>query len=198
MRKVIILFIGFISLTTLAKAQSEAYQNNLTLGMGVTTLGVIKTAVEGALLGESNISSVPNIEIAYDKGITEWFSIGIIGAYQSLSISEDYFGYENSFTLSRTVVAASFMFHYANKGKVDFYSGFRIGFKDWSYNATIGDVTATDNSGLENLSVFGTGFSPQLTLFGIRGYLTDNIGIGMEVLSLGAPHITSFNLNYRF
>lgn len=61
--------------------------------ISLTTLGVIKTAVEGVLLGKSNISSVPNIEIAYSKGMTEWFSIGIIGAYQGLSISEDYLGY---------------------------------------------------------------------------------------------------------
>ena len=161
-------------------------------------MGVYKTAVEGIFLvtDDITVSSVPNIEIGYDYGLAKWFSVGILGAYQKFSVVENVTGGENKYTISRMVVTSSLLFHYANAGKMDLYSGLRVGFQNWGFKATLDDATVNCTAGLEELSVFSGASSFQLTLFRIRGYVSDNIGIGGEI-AIGAPHFASFCINYR-
>lgn len=200
MKKLFTIITCLLFLSNITNAQSEDYKSNISLGAGATLMGVYKTAVEGIFLLDPSdnvtVSSVPNIEIGYDYGLTKWFSIGILGAYQNFSIKENVTGGENKYTISRMVVTTSLLFHYANAGKMDLYSGLRVGLQNWGFKATLDDATSNSTTGLENLSVFAGGASFQATLFGIRGYISDNIGIGGEI-AIGAPHFASFSINYR-
>ena len=198
MKKIFTILTCLVLSGNIANAQSEDYKSNISLGAGATLMGVYKTAVEGIFLvtDDITVSSVPNIEIGYDYGLAKWFSIGILGAYQNFSVKENVTGGENKYTISRMVVTSSLLFHYANDGKMDLYSGLRVGFQNWGFKATLDDATLNNTTGLENLSVFSGGSSIQVTLFGIRGYVSDNIGIGGEI-AIGAPHFASFSINYR-
>ena len=125
-----------------------------------------------------------------------------------------------SLTVPRTTVATRLLFHYGNKGRIDCYSGFRFGVGIWSVKTSqsldkatlsraidgivneLGDNVAA-TQGLENISTtlktktsFAL-FQAQLILFGIRGYVTENIGISSE-LAVGSPYFFSLGANYRF
>jgi hypothetical protein len=126
-----------------------------------------------------------------------------------------------SITVPRTTLAARFLFHYGNKKRFDCYTGFRFGVGIWSVKTSANidkDVLRRAIDGLkdqvgadavENLPSFDkvekalkTGGSfvlpqAQLILFGIRGYVTEHIGINGE-LAVGSPYVFSLGANYRF
>jgi hypothetical protein len=126
-----------------------------------------------------------------------------------------------SITVPRTTLAARFLFHYGNKKRFDCYTGFRFGVGIWSVKTSANidrDILrrAIDGikedlkaEGLEDIPYFNkvdnaikTGGSfvlpqAQLILFGIRGYVTEHIGINGE-LAVGSPYVLSLGANYRF
>lgn len=124
-----------------------------------------------------------------------------------------------SITVPRTTLATRLLFHYGNKGRIDCYSGFRFGVGLWSVKTSsnidranlskaidglVNEIgTSASEQGLENISTtlktktsFAL-FQAQLILFGLRGYVTENIGISSE-LALGSPYYFSLGANYRF
>jgi len=196
MKKILGSLVMIALLTNVSFAQNDEFKSVISLGAGFTLGGALVKAVEDASVGEVESKSLPNIEIAYDFGLTKWFSLGLMGTYQSLSLEETVNAQVSTYSVSRIYVGGSFLFHYANSGKLDLYSGIRVGYKDWSASADLA-AGATDLE-IEDINFFGDGIGFQVMLFGIRGYLTDNIGIYGEVIGIGAPHISSIGLNYRF
>ncbi len=178
-------------------SQNDDYKLTITGGVGFTLSGAFMSAVEGASLGTVDKTGIPNLELGLDYGLTKWFSMGVMGAYQSSGITEDLNGSINEYSLSRMYIGTSFLFHYANSGRVDLFSGIRAGYKNWSYSSTI-DVGTTDEINFDDIGFFGDGLGFQVLLFGLRGYLTENIGVNVEVLGIGAPHISSIGVSYRF
>lgn len=186
-----------IALALQGFSQNDDYKLTITGGVGLTLSGALMTAVEGASLGTVEKTGLPNLELGLDYGVAKWFSVGLMGAYQSASLTEDFDGSVNEYTLSRMYIGTSLLFHYANSGRVDLFSGFRVGYKNWSYSSTI-DAGSTDEIDFDDLSFFGDGLGVQVLLFGLRGYVTENIGINVEVLGIGAPHLSSIGLSCRF
>ena len=126
-----------------------------------------------------------------------------------------------SITVPRTTVAARFLFHYGNKKRFDCYTGFRFGVGIWSVktsgdidketlrkaingikdelNASQADALPFIDKVESKITTKGSFVLPQvqLILFGIRGYVTEHIGINAE-LAAGSPYFASFGANYRF
>jgi hypothetical protein len=123
-------------------------------------------------------------------------------------------------TVPRTTIAARLLFHYGNKKRFDCYTGFRLGVGIWSVKtsanidkATLArainglkeefsisaDDIPTFNKVDESLKTGASFVLPQaqLILFGIRGYVTEHIGINGE-LAVGSPYVASLGVNYRF
>lgn len=187
MKKLLLLTALALFLSHSIQAQNDTYKSTICVNGGFSLVGTIISAVDG------KTSSVPAIQVTYDYGLNKWFSLGGAASYQSMKINYtdlDYGSYTTS--LNRLNVALRALFHYANSGKVDLYSGLRLGYTNWNVSTTSTDPDYDPNS------VFnGGGFAPQVILFGFRGYFSEHIGLNSE-LTIGAPHYFSVGLNYRF
>ena len=92
--------------------------------------------------------------------------------------------------LTRVNCAFRALFHYANSGKYDLYSGFRLGYTKWKLSAEYSELFKAQEF------KYGT-VAPQVILFGFRGYFTDHFGAGGE-LCIGPPYFLAASVNYRF
>lgn len=183
-------------------AQNGDYKQNIYVGTGFSLVGAgfrLLNVVEG----NSDNSFLPAIQLTYDYALTPKISAGLGFSYQSFGFDiENYpFTDENgniiveNFTadLARTNIAGRVLFHYSKNEKLDMYSGIRIGLSHWktSTESTSGVVEDFLEDSFE-----GWGFAPQLVAFGLRYYVTDNIGLSFES-TIGEPHFLSIGANYR-
>lgn len=159
-----------------------------------------------------NASSMPTLNLTYDYAVAKWFSIGASVGHNRFSMdfaNLDYKGPENEritgnggFSLGRTSINVRPLFHYGNSGRIDMYSGFRLGFSIWGARS-IGNLQGENiDDQLDNFNfggLRGNVVLPQfaLTAFGLRGYFTENFGLGFEI-NLGSPYMVSAGANYRF
>ncbi len=199
---IIILAVVFL----LANAMTGSAQNdNQTTSEKRNTVALnTGFSLVGSLLAGNNSDSdyetfaIPAIQLTYDYNVIDWLSLGLAGSFQMMGMEYANYGSNNeSFktTITRTNFAVRGLFHYGNSDVLDMYSGVRFGMTHW------GASTEYDGEDydVEEDATFTKGFgaAPQLVLFGIRGYFTDNFGVNME-FAVGSPHYLSLGLNYRF
>ncbi len=201
-------------------AQSDAYQNTITVNAGFSLAGTLVNLLDNENLDEfdnvdqdefSNLSgqfsgtSTPAIQVNYDRALANWFSLGAGVSYQKLGFDINNFSYTDgdnqqqnidfvSTNFNRVNVSLRALFHYGNKNRMDLYSGLRLGITSWGAS-----IESTDDQIEDDLEASGfVGINPaiQLIPFALRGYVTENIGINFET-AIGAPHFFSIGLNYR-
>jgi hypothetical protein len=214
MKKILFVLMAFVAINT-TQAQNEDFRSNVGLNVGYGLFNILDAALSAAddtlNLGAS-VSALPQLSLTYDYSIRQWFSIGGSVSYGNLAISDDSYtvtqvdslgNWETitgsySTNLSRISVGARALFHYGNSGRLDMYSGIRLGASIWGANVESSTFDIEDLP--EDVSGRSTGVLPNVhfILFGIRGYVTENIGIGGEICAGGAPHIAALNVNYRF
>lgn len=182
-----------------AFSQNEDYKSTICVNAGFSLVGALLDAsntVTSMDTEDPKSSSLPAIQLTYDYGLAKWFSMGAAFSYQKMS--SDVYTYDgtNTYTytddIKRMNFAVRMLFHYANSGRVDLYSGLRFGMTNWSFSSDnpdssydVGDYWDLNNN-----------FAPQVILFGIRGYFTEHLGMNSEIC-VGAPHYFSIGLNYR-
>lgn len=203
-----------------AFAQNMDHRNAFSVQVGANLFNFVNfaeadyTGNDGATLQYDAVSgsSIPTIQISYDRAMRKWFSIGGAVAYNAFKVeftNLDYTGPDGErltgdggFKFGRTSINVRPLFHYGKSDKLDLYSGFRIGLSIWNVGAS-GNLQGENADGqVENFGlsgIRGAGVLPQgaLTLFGMRGFFTDNLGAGFEV-NLGSPYLFSGGLTYRF
>ncbi len=157
-----------------------------------------------------NFSSVTrNIGGTIDVGVTNQFSIGLAGSYQSevanWTPTSNYYPYPNYDKIARTNTAARFLFHTITTNvHFDLYTGIRLGLSYWS------DIPSSDNQVIPTRSNNGTysyglatflnspnSFVPSFqVLLGLRAYIIESIGLHAEV-GLGSPYLAEGGLTFR-
>lgn len=179
-------------------AQNEEYKSVVCGNAAMSLVGDLIDLADDASGATS--TSLPAFQLTYDYGVNKTVSVGIAVSYQSLGV--EYVDYDDGFetlngdvTLNRLNFAIRPLFHYANSGMLDMYSGLRIGFTNWSAKSTVDSDTYDPESLISSGNTFN--FAPQLVLFGMRVYFTDNIGLNLE-LAAGAPHYFSGGISARF
>jgi len=208
-----------------AFSQNEDYKHVISVQSGASLFSPFRGTITGSQnssdttvsFSSGKASNFPQLNIAYDYGVNPWFSIGGAVSYNKVSMDLKDVKYNKTENLgdvtlgvSRVTIGARALFHYGNANRIDMYSGVRLGIGIWG-------VTASSNSVDKRLDdVFkeaggggiwrtllgnklGGGFAmPQVQLiaFGLRGYLTENLGINGE-LSVGSPYFASIGINYR-
>lgn len=205
------LFAASLGMAQQANAQNDDYKHTLTVGAGYSLTGaLLKTAFDAAELSNDVSTYVtPAIGLTYDHGLTNWFSIGVAGTTQPMKFEYDGdFTYDSdddgfadstvtgnwNFKANRFNVALKLLFHYANSGKVDLYSGIRPGMTGWSttFSSDVEGVEAEDLG----TSFSGSRMSFGVIPFGMRGYFNDNIGLNFE-LNFGSPYLVTGGIAYR-
>lgn len=219
MKKAILLTLFCSLLFVLGFSQNEEYKHVGSASAGISFTGIALNLVDAAILDNSSfkVENTPALQLTYDYGIKKFFSLGVAVDYQKFNIDAENFTYKNidgieqtgSFgaDFSRLNMVLRPLFHYANNDDLDLYSGFRIGFTNNKFNAksTI-DNSIIEDFGIDDLGIDFLNILPlknittpsfAFTAFGLRYYVTDNIGAGFEI-NIGAPYITALNINARF
>ena len=197
--KTILTVVFFVFVTSV---DAQDYQSTLTFNAGFSLVGGLFDIPDvNANDGDVSSYSIPALQVGYDYYLNHWFSLGAAGSVQFMGVNYDEYYYnstetvEGSLNITRINIAARALFHYVNKDRLDLYSGLRMGFTNWLVTEDLTDETYN----YDEILTFNSGinYAPQLILFGVRGYFTDNFGANME-LAVGAPHFFSIGLNYRF
>jgi hypothetical protein len=214
MRKLILstLLLAVISVTAFsqkAESQKPEYRSTVSIGAGPSIIGKV-----GGLLNKIEIpDSAATMSfdaklvygITYDYRIFKWFSVGAAFSIQKMGGTfydfhykdfDDVLKYINvNYDVTRLNFAVRPLFHYGNSPKLDMYSGFRMGMLSSSValNAEVPGLVKQD------IFKFGLGRRVcfQMVGFGIKYYITKNIGINTEI-AIGAPYFLSGGLNVRF
>jgi hypothetical protein len=175
-------------------AQNEEGQSVIGANVGFSLIGIILDLSDEAA-EEVTIDNSPAIQLTYDYAISRVVSLGAAVSRQRFLLS--YTNYDDTpqdfdVVVGRLNLAGRILFHYGGNEKLDLYSGARLGVTNWSVNVK---SDAVDN--YTPSFPIGAFFAPQLVVFGMKGYITDHIGINGE-LAIGAPHYLSLGLSYRF
>jgi hypothetical protein len=192
-------------------AQNQQYKHTISGSAGLNlfqALPLIEDALQDSLGGEVDIRATGSYGLQYDYGVTKWFSIGLSATTNNFELRatqfevdrEDGTTYKGLVDLKarRNNITIRPLFHYGNSRRLDLYTGFRLGASIWTgefdYDRTQPPITPSD----VNDRVRGTSanFTGQFIPFGLRGYVTENIGLGFEV-GIGAPSFAALQLNYR-
>ncbi len=209
MKKQFLLLVAVCALvSTTLNAQNEDYKGVASFNVGYSLFNALGKSVATAgsnSLDLNKISTTPTLQVAYDYGFGKVFSLGGAVSYNGANgdikdfVFTDASGKTSTanYTLkvSRITVGLRALFHYGNAGKIDMYSGIRIGAGIWNNTFT---STNPDFKPEDELARIKNGVAPQIQIvpFGLRGYVTDNIGIGFET-AIGSPYMACLQLTYR-
>ncbi len=211
MQKLMAAIILLVGTFHLAEAQSEDYKSNAAISVNYSLTGTVLNAfIEAAELSSTNVGrkSIPSLQLTYDFGVTNFLSIGIAASYEKIGFDVSDYSYTNAdfetitenytSSFTRTSIALRPLFHYGNMDKVDMYSGLRIQFFNNQY-ATDSTDPSNDDQGITDTYGFNLGnkIGVGIVAYGIRYFITDNIGIGWE-LNIGRPYLTNLSVNARF
>jgi hypothetical protein len=199
-----------IFLAQSASAQNEDYRHVVSVNAGLNIFQVLGAA-QFVPLNDVQFSNAkgygsPTFQFSYDYGFKKWFSLGFAFAnnrfgakYSNLVIANETIG-DLNMKYTRNTFTSRVLFHYGNHDRLDMYSGLRLGVSLWnskpSKDITDAQATALFESGGIG-SARGKGVLPHvgMTLFGLRYYVTENLGIGFES-NIGS-YLASAQVNYR-
>lgn len=149
-------------------------------------------------------SATPTFQLSYDYALAKWFSLGAAVSFNSGKGEDSNYIYtENGvektgsykLNVSRTTIGARALFHYGNSGRLDMYSGLRLGLGIWHIGK---NSQITNFEGEDAIDGLRNGVAPQFQIvpFGLRYYVTNNLGLGFET-AIGSPYYGSLQINYR-
>lgn len=169
---------------------SPEFDGNLDFGGGPTYPAGINSMAENEGFGCSSI--IPAINLTADYNLTSKFSLGLATSYQRENVA--YISPYNSFDKITRINLAGRMLIHLDKVSVHFdpYFGIRFGLNYW------GDAPPP-NPGYPTTYFLTSpnSFAPSFqVLFGMRVFLTTNIGIHFE-LGIGEPYIAEGGLTFR-
>lgn len=138
-----------------------------------------------------SVSHIPNIDLGYERGVSEHWGVGAIFSYSSLNFNLDnqtgdpYYNGGNAYTYSDKLsvstisFGATFNYHFRASDKVDPYYGIGLGYQSISASWTTTDPNTAIDGNIEPGAIKGAGFMFQ-TYFGCRFYFTNNIGAWVD------------------
>lgn len=217
--------LGLLLFVFSALAQNEDYKHVISVQSGASLFSPFRGNVKSSQeISDTTVSfssgkmrNFPQLNVAYDYGVNHWFSIGGAVSYNKVSLDLKDVKYNKTENLgdvnlnvSRVTFGARALFHYGNANRMDMYSGVRLGVGIWTAKISSNSL---DNKLDEVLKEAGGSgiwrsflgnrikgsfpmFQAQVILFGLRGYITENIGLNGE-LSVGSPYFASIGINYR-
>lgn len=192
MRKIFSLILTAVVLAVAPTNEINAQQES---GQIVVSAGAGYSIISKILDEGTNQTSLPPIYLNVDYGINKYFSIGLAGSYSSFSyddeiyinnngdITEEYFSVKGT----RNTIAGRALIHFGDNPKLDQYLGLRAGMTLWGYT----------ESGLLAEDELNTNLVSFRVLYGVRAYLTDHLGLNLE-LGLGSPYLFNGGITYRF
>jgi hypothetical protein len=221
MKKLVIVF-ATVFFALISNAQNEDFRFTGTINQGNSFMGIVFRSA--GLSKNIDTYATPALQATFDVGIKKWLSVG--AAFSLQKMGAHIYDYEidthiDSIVLTQDVdidlkrlnISSRALFHYGNKGKIDMYSGLRLGYHRYSieHNTTLilydilsdykkfervikwMKIKADDAVNPLTRNKFGW----QIVLFGFRYNFAEYAGINLE-LAIGKPHFFSAGVCYRF
>lgn len=213
MKKHLVFTLAFGLFALAGQAQNAEYRNTVSGHVGFNSwqlIALLDNAFESAdsVVGVS-LTATPTFALGYDRALNNWFTLGGSVTYNqarfkadeiTATINEKTYNGSVDLGFRRTNVGVRAMFHYANNGRIDVYSGARLGVNIVRSSVKIDSDGFSDDDVVDALTSFKASSvrpSFQIVPIGFRGYVTPNLGIGFET-AIGVTYIVSANVNYRF
>lgn len=210
----ILSLVCFFTAREVSHAQTSTNEKVVTVDAGLSLVGGIIDVLIGSgeaidtdttnnyiEINNSEVSGGRALVVGFDYGISDRWSMGFFMSTQRRHGSTD-FTFENddnqivtekvNFNLRRNTIGFSPKIHYGASNRTDLYSGARAGVLFW--NNTI--ESPSGNFDLFN-DIVAVRPIFSLTVFGVRFYPTDYVGLNFE-LNLGAPNIIGMGATVRF
>lgn len=212
-------FLFIIFMHSELTAQNETYRSTISGNAALNGWQIISLG-DNIIKADSVVGAYANATgtfgLTYDHAFVKWFSLGAqvtwnmgkIGAddLQTTVDGKEYTG-GAEIRLRRINLGIRPMFHYFNNDRFDWYSGFKIGVNYLKSSVNIGtDQNITDNAILDQLigdnwflnrSYRGVRPTIQFVPIGMRGYINEHLGFGVEA-AVGPTYYLSASINYRF
>ena len=195
--------------TTFSYAQSADHRSTISATAGLNAFqffNLVDGALSDSLGTEVKIKATGSYGLTYDYSVVNWFSIGLAAGFNTISLDApnveierdngDIYNGAIEMRATRTNIAIRPLFHYGNKGRIDMYSGLRIGASIWTGKVVADSDLTPEDLDLPGFRGTGAALGFQFIPFGLRGYVTENIGLGFE-LGVGPIHYAALQLNYR-
>jgi hypothetical protein len=203
-----LLLVGLFCVSIMSmNAQNMDYRSTISVNAGLNAISLFPGLVNSAS-DETGVklSATPSFQVSYDFALAKWFSLGAAGSFNTVKSTGTGFSYTDTETGktgvgnydykgTRMTFAVRALFHYGNSDKLDMYSGLRVGIKRWNNTLT---ATGTLKDVLTPNGVWPSlnGLNAQVIPFGLRYYVTNNLGLGFET-AFGAPYFAALQVNYR-
>ena len=178
--------------------QQTKKENVITAGAGYSFLGALLSLADGP---NAQTKVIPAILLSYDHGFSDYVSLGIAVGYQQANTKYTNYDWLDADGITRTSnfevngsrlnIGARTLFHYGDIENLDFYSGLRVSYQQYSVSDNSPDPDFSASFKNNNLLGF------QLIAFGVRGYVGKHLGFNTE-LAVGSPYLAMVGLNYRF
>ncbi len=145
------------------------------------------------------VSKNPVLSSTYLFQPTRRVAIGGTIARQNFSVtySDPDNGNARRYGLSarRFYLGAVGLIYIVDKPRFRMYSGGRVGYSNWNVDSEVGFPSEIIDRVIN--FALGGAFAPQLIVLGGESYVTEHVGIQGE-FSIGAPHLLSFGVSYRW
>ncbi len=193
----------FANQTTI-KAQTTLpnYPNQISVNSGVSFTSILlKTLLNGDSV-KYDYKSSASLAINYDRFVNNWLSLGAGYSSQAMSIKFDEY-IDNNNVLQTGDFSADFKRNHAHLKvlatkvgkKGDLYAGLRLGYLWYKSDLSFEKRELKVLNKIDELLQVGR---PTLGIpLGGRYFVSNKLGVNAE-LNLGAPHILSVGLTFRF
>ncbi|MFZ4542554.1 MAG: hypothetical protein ACOYOA_00760 [Saprospiraceae bacterium] len=207
MKKITMIFVVAVFGISSIQAQSENFKNVVSLTAGYSLFNVLGKGASQDVAQGATYNASPTLQASYDYGFGNVFSLGGAVSFNEAKTQATNYEWTDAagnltygdydVKVARTTIGLRALFHYGNKGRLDMYSGVRLGVGIWSLKYSSTNPSFDPDNEIKGLR--GSGALPQFQIipFALRGYITDNIGLGFET-AIGSPYMASLSLNYRF
>jgi opacity protein-like surface antigen len=219
-KSILVSLILALCLTSVAvNAQNLDYRSTLSTPIGLNGWQIVALTddiISADTVIGAYMKASPTLGLSYDLGLAKWFSLGLqftwnrgrIGADDlTVTVKDKAYTGAVELNLRRLNFGLRPLIHYANNGRFDCYSGFRIGVNYIRTKVSVGteeDITDSElinrllgNNWLLNRNYRNVRPTIQVIPFGMRWYFTPQLGLGFESTA-GATYFFCAQLDYRF
>jgi len=179
---------------------SPVYLHQIRGNIGLTTTGILSEIIRYFRIVDGvKVNRNPAISGTYLFQPTRRVAIGGTVAYQNFSVTyadpNDNNARRYGLSARRIYLGAVGLIYIVDKPRFRMYSGGRVGYSNWNIDSDVGFPSEIIDRVIN--FALGGAFAPQLIVLGGESYVTEHLGLQGE-FSIGAPHLLSFGVCYRW
>ena len=197
MRKLILVFVGAIALSTSNVSAQVVKEGNIIADLYYGWPNLYNKVFLALVTsdGEDNLSSggIGPVGIRGEYMLADKIGLGFDLAYSNARVKYEVNNYEEKFATTKIGAMVTFNYHFIDNDALDFYGMIGAGYKNRSFKYTSNNPNSVDDFD------FGATLIPVAFRLGVglRYFFTDNIGLNMAV-GFGHSGIINGGVSFKF